>query len=221
MSVETLALVLHHSRATGTDKLVLIGIANHDGDGGAWPSVSTLAKYANVQPRAVQKSIRKLEQLGEVVVHRNAGGTLATAAHERPNRYDVMVACPPNCDRTKNHRLQPLPAAPADLWIEGVSARTGGVQTDTGGGVPQDTRTVLGTSPHADAVSQLPVVKAPSAPRVAGQNYSAAELEQFATRGVTCATCSLPALDCCSRSATNGHKFTPSRSARRLRSVES
>ena len=31
MSVEAMAIALHHSRATGTVKLVLIGIANHDG----------------------------------------------------------------------------------------------------------------------------------------------------------------------------------------------
>lgn len=104
MSVESLAAVLHHSRAKGTAKLVMVGIANHDGDGGAYPSVSTLARYANVDPRNVQRSIDKLVSLGELAVHVQQGGTIATPEHERTNRYDVLVSCPPWCDRTTQHR---------------------------------------------------------------------------------------------------------------------
>lgn len=104
MSVESLAGVLHHSRAKGTAKLVLVGIANHDGDGGAWPTIATLAKYANVTERNVQKSIDKLVSLGELAVHLQAGGTLDASDHTRPNRYDVLVSCPPWCDRTTQHR---------------------------------------------------------------------------------------------------------------------
>lgn len=104
MSVESLAAVLHHSRAKGTAKLVLVGIANHDGDGGAWPSVATLARYANVDPRNVQRSLDKLVELGELAVHLQQGGDQRTPDHERPNRYDVLVGCPPWCDRTTQHR---------------------------------------------------------------------------------------------------------------------
>ena len=60
MSIESIAVCLHHSRATGTDKVVLLGIANHDGDGGSWPAIATLAKYANVNERNTQKSIERL-----------------------------------------------------------------------------------------------------------------------------------------------------------------
>lgn len=124
VSVETLALVLHHSRATGTDKLVLLGIANHSGDGGAWPSVATLARYANVTERNVRKALDRLTRAGEVVIHQQQGGTATMRDHERPNRYDVMVSCPPGCDRTASHRVRDLPDAPAGLWIEGVSPAT-------------------------------------------------------------------------------------------------
>lgn len=104
MSVEHLALVLHHSRAKGTDKLVLLGIANHEGDGGAWPTVATLAKYAGTSERQVQRSIAKLVGRGELVVDAQAGGDLTCPDHRRPNRYRVTVACPASCDRTPNHR---------------------------------------------------------------------------------------------------------------------
>lgn len=101
-----MAAVLHHSRAKGTAKLVLVGIANHAGDGGAWPSVETLARYGNVHERNVQRALEKLEQLGEVEVHLQAGGTLFSHKSDwlRPNRYDVTVTCPTGCDRTANHR---------------------------------------------------------------------------------------------------------------------
>jgi hypothetical protein len=86
-----MAHVLNHSRAVGTAKVVLLGIANHDGDGGAWPSIDTLARYANVDPRSVKRAIRTLEELGEVVVHLNDGGTRSTRNDQRPNRYELTV----------------------------------------------------------------------------------------------------------------------------------
>ena len=127
MSVETMAIVLHHSRARGTDKVVLLGIANHDGDGGAWPSLATLTKYANVTKRKVQEALRRLEAAGEIRTLMNAGGTHCTAPHERPNRYEVLVCCPPDCDGTKNHKQR-----------QGGDARIrGGMPQTSGGGMPQ------------------------------------------------------------------------------------
>jgi hypothetical protein len=94
VSVEKVALVLNYSKSKGTDKVVLIGIANHEGDGGAWPSVATLSRYANVDERTVQRSISNLVALGELAVDRQAGGTEATRSDRRPNRYRVLVTRP-------------------------------------------------------------------------------------------------------------------------------
>lgn len=105
MSIESLAICLNHSKATGTDKVVLLGIANHDGDGGAYPSVATLARYANVSARTVQRSIQTLAELGEVRVELNAGGSVTQRHDRRPNRYYVLVACPAACDKTSQHRV--------------------------------------------------------------------------------------------------------------------
>jgi len=122
MSVEHMAVVLHHSKSKGTDKLVLLGIANHAGDGGAWPSIATLAKYANVHERNVQRSIDKLVGRGELRVHVQAGGTREAPDHARPNMYDVLVVCPPWCDRTPNHRdTRKLAGGQPPLWIKGVA----------------------------------------------------------------------------------------------------
>lgn len=104
MSVESLSAVLHHSRAKGTAKLVAVGIANHDGDGGAWPTVSTLARYANCDARSVQRALSKLSELGELTITQQGGGTAGLADHERPNLYHLHVSCPPWCDRSTQHR---------------------------------------------------------------------------------------------------------------------
>ena len=68
MSIEAVSLVLNKSKATGRAKLVLLGIANHLGDQGAWPSISTLARYANASERSVKRDIQELVQLGELKV---------------------------------------------------------------------------------------------------------------------------------------------------------
>lgn len=142
-----MAIVLHHSKAKGTAKLVLLGIANHEGDGGAWPSVATLSRYANIEPRAVQKLIGRLVSSGELVRDVQAGGVAAMGDWARPNRYQVRVSCPLWCDRTPQHRdtrpgQRGLWITSPDLGINRVSHRTPGVLQDTPPPVPQDTLTV-------------------------------------------------------------------------------
>ena len=113
MSIESMAIALHHSRARGATRLILIGIANHDGDGGAFPSKATLSKYAgDVDASTVRRSLRELEKLGEIRTHIQDGGFPSTPDWERPNRYDFLLRCPPTCDRTKNHRVTPHPSKP-------------------------------------------------------------------------------------------------------------
>lgn len=147
MSVEALALVLHHSKASGTDKLILVGIANHAGDGGAWPTIATLARYGNVTDRTVQRSIERLVALGELTVQVNAGGFGNLQRWERPNRYEVHVACPATCDRTANHRERALPKAPAHLWTDPPTPTSPGVAHVTGVPTPTSPGGVTPTSP--------------------------------------------------------------------------
>jgi hypothetical protein len=106
MSIESIAACLHHSRASGSDKLVLLGIANHEGDGGAWPSITTLAKYANISERSVQTCIQKLISLGEISCRVNKGGNAETRGDRRPNRYEILVRCPKECDGSTKHGVK-------------------------------------------------------------------------------------------------------------------
>lgn len=104
MAVESIAIALHHSRAKGATKLVLIGIANHDGDGGAWPSLATLATYAGITPDNVRKAVRRLQELNEIDRLVQEGGTARMPEHMRPNRYLFKLKCPSDCDGSMNHR---------------------------------------------------------------------------------------------------------------------
>jgi hypothetical protein len=103
VSVESMAIALHHSRAKGGAKVVLLGIANHDGDGGSWPTIATLARYANVSPRRAQEFVQQLKALGEIEIHVNEGGTARTRNGQRPNLYEFLISCPEDCSGDKNH----------------------------------------------------------------------------------------------------------------------
>lgn len=135
MSIEALALALHHSQSKGTDKLVLIGICNHDGDGGAWPSHDTLAKYANCSVSRVKQAIRHLAEFGEITVQVNAGGDQNTRADRRPNLYEIHLECPEDCDRSKKHRSTGVTTSTTRQAVDGgqKSEPRGAEMTPTGG----------------------------------------------------------------------------------------
>lgn len=84
-----ISLVLNKSRASGRAKLILIGIANHHGDNGAWPSIATLARYANASERSVQRDIKYLQDLGELVVEVHGG---ESKTQYKSNRYWISIS---------------------------------------------------------------------------------------------------------------------------------
>jgi hypothetical protein len=89
MAIEVMSLVLNHSKATGRAKLVLLGIANHQGDQGAWPSIATLARYANASERSVKRDIQLLVDLGELRVEVNGA---PGESQYKPNLYWVTIS---------------------------------------------------------------------------------------------------------------------------------
>jgi Helix-turn-helix domain len=141
MSVEHLAIVLHHSAAVGTDKVVMLGIANHDGDGGAFPAHSTLAKYANVDISNVRKALRKLVAAGELRIEERFTTSPTGAVVNQSNRYFILVQCPPTCDRSPQHRINAghkseQAHTPRGVGADaqggvGASAQRGGAHTPT------------------------------------------------------------------------------------------
>jgi hypothetical protein len=153
VSVEAIAMALHHSKAqTAAEMMVLIGVANHDGDGGAWPTVNTLSNYARISHRHVQRILTVLEQRGDIERDVQSGGTAEVAHYDRPNLYHFKVRCPPHCDRTTNHKLicatckKPLPKALANELFHPKCVPADRV-TSTSPGDTQVTRGVTPTSP--------------------------------------------------------------------------
>jgi hypothetical protein len=196
MSVEAMSVVLHHSRASGTRKLVLLGIANHQGDGGAWPGIDKLATYANVNPRNVQRAIEALVGMGELRVSVQQGGGRDTPDHRRPNRYDVLVECPSGCDRTTQHRTRRTRQRQLELST-GVAAAPP---------VPGDG--VAAAPPHGVAAAP----PEPSPRTITPHHPTQSPTGQ--ARGVSCVECSAPSREVCEQRqlklrATDRHTYRP------------
>lgn len=164
-----MAAVLHHSRAKGTTKLILLGIANHDGDGGAWPTIETLARYGNCSRTKVKQAIHDLIALGELKVDLQGGGNNDTRADRRPNRYTVLLSCPGTCDGSTRHR-----------HTDG--GHMGDRRDDTDGGHFLPERGSLSTStgvtrltpnhPLEPSIQEPSIVAAADAPRTEGQRIN-------------------------------------------------
>lgn len=105
MSIEAISATLAHSKAKGTTKLVLMGLAWHTGDDyevGCWPSQTTLAKYANCSERQVRRALVELHETGEIEMLHHGGAGFNS--ERRSNRYWVRIECPESCDNTLQHR---------------------------------------------------------------------------------------------------------------------
>lgn len=131
MSISALTLALYHSNATYSNRLVLIAIANFEGEDGAWPSIETIGRLAGgVNRRTVQRAIDSLVADGELTEVRRDGVT---------NLYKINITCPDDCDGSSHHRKKKgggLQTTRRQIVQDGVTSPTegGGVQT-TGGAV--------------------------------------------------------------------------------------
>lgn len=95
--------VLVHSRAVGTTKLVLLGIAYHmgkDRSKGCWPSKTTLAAYAGVSVRQVSRSLKELLELNELEIDSRASWKRGNG--DKTNIYYLTDLCFKTCEPTKH-----------------------------------------------------------------------------------------------------------------------
>lgn len=116
MSIKVMSWVWEHSRAAGIDRLVLLAIADAANDDGAqaWPSGETLARKTGVNLRTVQRSVRRLVDLGEVSVKTNAGKNGANVYRVHMAAQTPGTAPPPRRSATPAQRHPRQNAAPAE-----------------------------------------------------------------------------------------------------------
>lgn len=124
MSVRVITWVWDHSMSEGTDRLVMLALADSADDAGScWPSMLTLARKAKVNERTVRRSIRTLEGMGEVSTVAGGGTT--------SNRYRILLD-----PRVQSVRSDPGQPAPSDTSPPGRDAPPGqpapGVKPDNG-----------------------------------------------------------------------------------------
>jgi hypothetical protein len=88
MSIDMMNAVFKHSKSTNRARVVMLAIADHQGELGAWPSIETLAKAANASERSVKRDIADLEALGELRVERRKA---PTGGQYRANLYWITL----------------------------------------------------------------------------------------------------------------------------------
>jgi len=88
MTIKIMNEVWTSSKSEGRARLVLLAIADQQGELGAWPSIATLAKRANASQRSIKRDLAELENLGELIIERQAGEGFA---QYKTNRYWVNL----------------------------------------------------------------------------------------------------------------------------------
>jgi Helix-turn-helix domain len=83
VSIQAIAWVFDYSQAAGTDRLVLLALANHANSetGECHPGFRRIAHEANCAPSTVTAAIRRLVELGEVEVSARGTGRATTKYH--------------------------------------------------------------------------------------------------------------------------------------------
>jgi hypothetical protein len=101
MSIQAVGWVLDHSPAHGTDRLVLISIANHagtspvDGAWEAWPGVETIAREAGLdRVRTVQEAMARLVDAGYLERVLNGAPDDRIRGDRRTNLYRIPTRPP-------------------------------------------------------------------------------------------------------------------------------
>lgn len=107
MSVQALGWVLDHSPTKGSDRLVLLSIANHagtspvDGAWEAWPGTATLQREARLdRERTVKDALARLVEAGAIERVVNGAPDDRVRKDRRTNLYRIQLDNGVTCDDT-------------------------------------------------------------------------------------------------------------------------
>jgi hypothetical protein len=124
MSIEIMNAVWRESKSTGRARLLLLCIADHQGELGAWPSIKRLSEMVNASERSVQRDIQLLEKLGELRVELRSA---PTRGRYKANRYWVNL---PSTQEVTNPKDEMTDEA-EEVTDSDVEVTAGGVLTIT------------------------------------------------------------------------------------------
>ncbi|MCI4066129.1 helix-turn-helix domain-containing protein [Micromonospora sp. R77] len=132
-----------------TERLIMVAIAAHTNrDGDAWPSVATIADYAGVSVRTVQRTLAKLVHLGRLAVRQVA--SVATRIYRlltgRPGTLggdNQRGGVPNDATRGDSHGLSPE-AEEDHMKLRGHRTVPAGHRQPPRGHIPQRTATSSG-----------------------------------------------------------------------------
>lgn len=141
MSVQAIGWVLDHSSTTGTDRLVLLSIANHAGSTAfgeafeAYPGIELIMHETRIaRRRTVTDTITRLIDGGHLERIVNGAPDQRIPAHRRPNLYRIRIA--------DGVRLADTPPAPDGVSADdarGAGLASDGVSDDDAMGCAQAT----------------------------------------------------------------------------------
>ena len=128
MSVQALGWVLENSTTRGTDRLVLIALANHageltkDGTFDAWPGVERIAREAGLdRPRTAQQALARLVAAGAIERVLNGAPDSRIRKDRRPNLYRIITQAATSAGSDGGDDASASPAAPADGPMTGCA----------------------------------------------------------------------------------------------------
>jgi DNA-binding MarR family transcriptional regulator len=138
--------VWEHGPKSGTDRLVLLALANFCDDAGAcFPSVGRIAEMACVTPRGAQKALRRMADAGVISIETGGG-------RSRCNRYSIAL----NPERHSLNTVHPEPQTANEVHPLRPKPRTQ-VHETLNGGSPEPSVTVNSIS-KTDAREKLVAV---------------------------------------------------------------
>ena len=134
MSIKLMTAVWAREDLTSTQKLVLLALADWSNDEGlSWPSIDQLMKKSSLKKRAVQITIRSLEESGFVRREEVTG---------KGNRYWIILPVhqmhPCTTFTTPVHQMHPTPAPNAPNTSEIHQLTTKDIKRELPGWMPED-----------------------------------------------------------------------------------
>ena len=93
MSIKVMSKVFEWSESEGTDRLVMLALADFcDDDHICYPGIGRVAKKCRISERTVQRSMMSLQKLGEL--HREMGAGVEVKGKGFTNRYELRFKRP-------------------------------------------------------------------------------------------------------------------------------